>query len=153
MNITRSYRPPPKLLPVTVLKLFHQTCGLQSNSGWLFGWYSYLPILPISWNCLHFRILYTKSAKKMGKYQKELPSRFPRLKRQLQHQFKSFFSSRSKFLSDIPAAASESERTRRSAALSSEMSPNEDDISQNRDGKHLDRFAIGHESTLGADLT
>jgi hypothetical protein len=88
----------------------------------------------------------------MGKYQKELFSRFPRLKRQLQHQLKGFFSSQSKFLPDIPAAASESERTRRSAAPSPEVSPN-NNMSQKVDDRHLDRFAIRHESALGADST
>jgi hypothetical protein len=89
----------------------------------------------------------------MGKYQKELFSRFPRLKRQLQHQLKSFFSSRSKSFPDISAAASESERTRRSAAPSPEVSPNEDNMSQKGDDRHLDRFTIRHKSALGADST
>jgi hypothetical protein len=59
----------------------------------------------------------------MGRYRKTLFSRFPRLERQLQHQFEDFFSSRSKYLPDIPATPSESERTRRSAAPSPEVSP------------------------------
>lgn len=59
----------------------------------------------------------------MGKYQKKLFSRVQKLKWQLQHESKDFFPSRSKFLPDIPAAASELDRTRRWAALSPEVSP------------------------------
>ena len=87
----------------------------------------------------------------MGRYQKNLFSRFQRLKRQLHHQLKNFFPSRSKSLPDLPAAASESERTRRSAAPSPEVSPNEDNMSQKGDNRHLGRFAICRERVLSTD--
>jgi hypothetical protein len=51
-----------------------------------------------------------------------LTSYFLKLKRKLQNSFKVFSPSRSKYLLDIPATASKSERTRRLAALSLEVS-------------------------------
>jgi hypothetical protein len=87
----------------------------------------------------------------MGRHQKKLFSRFQRLKRQLQYQLKPPFPSRSKSLPDLPTTASESERTRRSAAPSPEVSPNEDDMSQKGDNRHLGRFAIFRERVLSAD--
>jgi hypothetical protein len=78
----------------------------------------------------------------MGRHQKKLFSRFQILKRQLQNQLKSPFSSRSKSLPNLPAAPSDSERTQRPVALSPEASPNEDNMSQKRDNTYLGRFAI-----------
>jgi hypothetical protein len=87
----------------------------------------------------------------MWRYPKDLFSRFERLKRQLQLQLKKLFPSRSKSLPDLPAAACESESTRRSAAPSPEVSLNEDNVSQKGDNRDLGRFAICRERVLSAD--
>ena len=95
--------------------------------------------------------MYTKDAKKMWRYLKNLFSRFQRLKRLVQHRAQNFVPSRSKFLPDPSAVSSESERTRRSAAPSPEVPVNEDSMSQKGDNRDLDRFPICHERVLRAD--
>lgn len=95
--------------------------------------------------------MYTKDAKKMWRYLKNLFSRFQRLQRLVQHRIQVFFPSRSKFLPDPSAVSSESERTRRSAAPSPEVPVNEDSMSQKWDNRDLDRFSTCHERVLRAD--